>query len=47
MTHSFLLIFSDFQMDGLCFPRNICYHSNPPITNLHLLIFGINNHFSF
>ena len=34
-------------MDGLCFPRNISYHSDPPITNLHLLIFGINYHLSF
>ena len=47
MTHSFLLIFSDFQMDGLCFPRDISYHGDPSITNLDFLIFGINYHLAF
>ena len=54
MIHSFLLIFSDrrpnnrsFQMDGLCFPRDISYHGDSSITNLDLLIFGINYHLAF
>ena len=34
-------------MDGLCFPRDISYHGDPSITNLDLLIFGINYHLAF
>lgn len=31
----------------LCFSRDACYHGDSIVTNLHLLIFGISNHFSF
>lgn len=54
MTHSFFVNIlrltpynRSFQMDGLCFPRDISYHGDPSITNLDLLIFGINYHLAF
>ena len=37
---------SSFQFDCLCFTRDTCYHGDSIVTNLYLLIFGINNHFS-
>ena len=36
-----------FQIDCLCFPRDVCYHGDTVVMNLHLLISGINDHFSF